>query len=79
MRRTMTTVRPASPSWGSRFILYGAFALILASGYALYVQLDTSKTWLTAIINSNRATGIIFNYCTDIFTIYFVQAFVVNM
>ena len=57
MRRTMTTVRPASPSWGSRFILYGAFALILASGYALYVQLDTSKTWLTAIINSNRAMG----------------------
>ena len=57
MRRTMTTMRPAAPSWGSRLILYGALALILASGYALYVQVDTSQAWLRAIINSNHAMG----------------------
>ena len=57
MRRNVTPYRPAPPSWGSRLMLYGALALIVSSGYTLYVQWDTSRVWLTAIFNSNRARG----------------------
>ena len=58
MRRTMTVMRPNTPSWGSRLMLYGAVVLIAASGYALYIQVDTSLVWLNAIINTNRKMGI---------------------
>ena len=57
MRRTLTMQRPTAPHWGSRLMLYGAVALIAAAGYMLYVQVDTSRVWLTAIFNSNRAQG----------------------
>ena len=58
MRRTLTAQRPASPTWGSRIILLGAAALIAASAYALYYQVDTSLIWLNGIITTNRKLGI---------------------
>ena len=58
MRRTLTVTRPISPSWGSRMILYGAIALILLAGYQSYIQIDTSRVWLSGILETNRHMGI---------------------
>ena len=68
MRRTMTTMKPASPTWGSRLILYGTFALILTSGFAAYMQIDVSRAFLDGIIKTNRKMGIpVFQYLFTMF------------
>ncbi len=68
MRRTMTTMKPAAPTWGSRLILYGALALILTSGFAAYMQIDTSRALLDGIIKTNRKLGIpVFQYLFTMF------------
>ena len=58
MRRTLPAARPEAPKWGSKLILYGAVAMIVASVYAGYYQVDTSRIWLNSIINTNKNMGI---------------------
>lgn len=57
MRRTQTPAPVQRPQWGARLMLYGAVALILASGFSLYNQVDTSRDWLDGLIRSNQHMG----------------------
>ncbi len=58
MRRTQTAAPVGRPTWGARWMLYGAVALILVSGCAAYMQIDTSRVWLDALIHANRKMGV---------------------